>query len=241
MWHLYDANSIIRSQFEVGRTARAFYEEVQSRVGTVFVIWDGPGGLKQRRQIYPDYKAHRGAVRTEVYDHFDKVSSLLEHSQAIQITVPGYEADDVIATLSGLADDPVRIYTRDRDLLLLEGPRVKVSATPKEGVLAEDIRHYKTLVGDPADNIPGLPGFGHGGWVKADRSILRSWIDEGFPGVVKGLPRSSLRWLEETEGARERLGIYWDLIGFIPVEPDLIIRNFKAGSNNRNGVKENVW
>jgi hypothetical protein len=134
-------------------------------------------GKSFRSELAASYKANR-PERDATLQH----QILLAKEQLIADgypvwAVPGFEADDLIATavrmtLSNYADLSVIIVTADKDLLQLVGPRVKAfgatngvvadesAVGAKFGVLPGQMRDYLTVVGDTADNIPGARDIG---------------------------------------------------------------------------------
>lgn len=132
-----------------------------------------------RTVLYQDYKAHRSAPPEELIGQFQLIRDVLEVMNVSFIELQGYEADDLIGTLSTRASkegtDCV-ILTGDGDSLQLVSDRIHVMMT-KKGIT--QIAHYdpqqvrekwevdpeqlveiKGLMGDTSDNIPGVPGIG---------------------------------------------------------------------------------
>jgi 5'-3' exonuclease len=88
-------------------------------------------------------------------------------TSAIQVTVPYYEADDVIVTLTRKHQDSYRVTvdTSDRDMWCLSDHRnVSVTCNPIQEVMPRDVQLYKALVGDTSDQIPGVRLFGDKAW-----------------------------------------------------------------------------
>ena len=132
----------------------------------------------KRAELYPEYKATRSAMPDDLRPQFPLVRQVLEVLQVPAIGFPGYEADDVIATLARRARRlgwEVVIVSGDKDLMQLvepggEGIRCYDSMYekwygPKEveekwGVGPALIGDLLALTGDKVDNIPGVPGVG---------------------------------------------------------------------------------
>jgi len=134
-----------------------------------------------RHRAYDQYKAHRPPTPDELINQFGRVRQLVETFNIPVYELDGYEADDVIGTLSNQASrqgvDTI-IVTGDADTMQLVSPSVNIwypkprgsfsdtilydEATVKEryGVDPRHIADYKGLVGDSSDNIPGVPGIG---------------------------------------------------------------------------------
>ncbi len=133
-----------------------------------------------RKEMFEQYKAHRPPAPDELVSQLIKSRELFKKLNIPCFELAGYEGDDVIGTLAAKFDDKdihITILTGDMDTLqLVKGDRVVVRA-PKKGV-SETIEYdadavrvryelgpdqmtdYKGLVGDPSDNIPGIPGVG---------------------------------------------------------------------------------
>ncbi|MCE5287510.1 MAG: DNA polymerase I [Pelosinus sp.] len=132
-----------------------------------------------RNDAYKEYKAHRRPTPAELSEQFPLVKEILSGFGITVLEEAGYEGDDIIGTLAGKAsqeDYEVIIITGDRDALQLISPKVQVYLT-KKGI--SDVEHFDTaafqakyslmplqlidlkgLMGDTADNIPGVPGVG---------------------------------------------------------------------------------
>ncbi len=132
-----------------------------------------------RTAEYPEYKAGRASTPSEFVGQVDLVREVLAALRVTVVTKEGYEADDVIATLTGSARAQgleVLVVTGDRDAFQLvdEGttvlyPRKGVSdlarMTPdaveeRYGVRPERYGDLAALVGETSDNLPGVPGVG---------------------------------------------------------------------------------
>lgn len=136
-----------------------------------------------RHQQYTAYKAQRGAAPEELHEQLPRVKEVLETLNIPVFELVGYEADDIIGTLSTQAskdkDLQTIIVTGDRDTLQLVGPNVKVYSPGKSfsdviyfdekivkekyGLEPEKIIDLKGLAGDSSDNIPGVRGIGDKG------------------------------------------------------------------------------
>ncbi len=141
------------------------------------VVWDG-GKPQFRMEIFPEYKAHRSSMPEELKAQLDHLDEILEAMNIPAVRAEGFEADDVLATLSKRIPDDVElmIVTGDQDAMQLVDGSVKVLRTTRGvsetkaygrdevveeyGVSPEQIPDYKALTGDPSDNIPGVKGIG---------------------------------------------------------------------------------
>src|SRR5437764_10468836 len=128
---------------------------------------------------YPEYKAGRSSTPDEFRGQIDITKEVLVALGITVLAEPGYEADDLIATLATQAEDAgyrVLVVTGDRDALQLVSddvtvlyPRKGVSEltrfTPeavveKYGLTPQQYPDFAALRGDPSDNLPGIPGVG---------------------------------------------------------------------------------
>ena len=132
-----------------------------------------------RHEEYTDYKAGRKKMPEELIGQFSIVRELLEKMAIDIFELDGFEADDLIGTLSVFAENQgleVYIVTGDRDSLQLATDNVKVVINKKGmsekeiydrnriieelGVTPKEFIDVKGLMGDASDNIPGVPGIG---------------------------------------------------------------------------------
>jgi len=132
-----------------------------------------------RKAMYVGYQAKRPKMSDELIPQIDIVHSALDAAKIQHFEIDGYEADDLIGTLSVKAkekDLQTIIVSGDRDLLQLVNSKVLMLAPvvgitnmilfdeskvkEKYGLNPEQIVDYKALVGDPSDNYPGVTGIG---------------------------------------------------------------------------------
>lgn len=143
----------------------------------VMVAWDLPKPTF-RHTKYVGYKAQRPKADEEMVLQIPLVKEVITAMGILQVEREGYEADDIIGTLSklGADDKDVVILTGDQDTMQLVNDHVRVltpakGANPpvlygpdevfnKYGVHPGQIVDYKALIGDPSDNIPGVSGIG---------------------------------------------------------------------------------
>ena len=137
-------------------------------------------GATFRHEQYEDYKAHRRPMPEELIQQVERMKDVLNALNIPIYVKEGYEADDVIGTLSRQAserDIEAFIVTGDSDLLQLVDDHVRVvlpgaqrfgeyrifdaaAVEERYGFGPERVIDYKALVGDKSDNIPGVPGVG---------------------------------------------------------------------------------
>lgn len=137
-----------------------------------------------RHKKYDGYKAGRKPMPEELAKQLPVAHELCRALGFSVIETEGYEADDILGTLSAMGeadgDTRVFIFTGDRDSLqLISGKTSVVLATNKENILFDEARFLaeygvpssvfvdvKAIMGDSSDNIPGVPGIGEKGAVK---------------------------------------------------------------------------
>ncbi len=132
-----------------------------------------------RKEMYEEYKSNRGAPPDELIPQFDLIKESVQKMGIKCLSKEGFEADDIIASLSNQFEDcDVKVVTGDKDLMQLVNDRVQVVDTmknitygPKEvkeklGVNPENVTDLLGLVGDSSDNIPGVDGIGMKGAIE---------------------------------------------------------------------------
>ena len=243
MIRLVDGNNDFRRMVEAGASVRGLVQDVEISPDVVVYVWDGFSALKRRRVIYPDYKVRREAPSNDFFKSQELFQSCLLHTKAIQIRVPEYEADDVIATMAGRYEVPIYIVSTDKDLLALtHHEHVTQSREPMKECSVADIRLYKTLVGDHSDNITGIPGFGAKAWDACNKEaflelILASRWKMDLPleeiQETYGVKPHVAKWLQANVVLLKKM---WQIIGFYDVPHDLIDSNTIAGTSDRDAV-----
>lgn len=128
-----------------------------------------------RDHLYKEYKANRKEPPDDLVPQFEYFPKVVEALNIPMLIQPGFEADDIIATMALQAraqNFNVTIISGDKDLMQLVGEKIDVWDTMKEkhygipeviekmGVPPEKITDLLGLMGDTSDNIPGIPGIG---------------------------------------------------------------------------------
>ncbi len=129
----------------------------------------GPG---TRDAIYPEYKANRSEMPEDLRPQISLLKEVIQAFDIPLIESAGWEADDVIATLTRQAVERgfhVRIVTSDKDARQLLGPQVQIYNIRKNtyldeagllldwGIRPDQVVDFQSLVGDAVDNVPGVP------------------------------------------------------------------------------------
>jgi DNA polymerase-1 len=178
------------------------------------VSFDLPGPTFRHEQ-YADYKATRVKMPDDLRDQFPKVREVVKALRIPVYEMPGYEADDVIGTitreLDGRDDLETTIVTVDLDMLQLVTPRVRLMTTrsgventvmydvaridERFGLRPDQMIDYKALKGDPTDNIPGVPGVGE----KTAAKLIREFgdLDSLFARIDEVMPEKLREKLRE--------------------------------------------
>lgn len=151
----------------------------EERPTAMAVVFDAPGrGF--RHALFPAYKGTREAQPEDLTSQFPLAREIVLASGIPLLEVPGFEADDVIASLvaNAPAGAEIEILSTDRDLMQLVSERVRLLDTMRDrrygpaeveerfGVPPARVLDVRALVGDSTDNIPGVKGIGEKGAAK---------------------------------------------------------------------------
>jgi DNA polymerase-1 len=190
---LIDGGLIFRSFFAMppmadpaGRPVGAVYgfltmlfrELAHVRPTHAAVAFDVPVAENRRTQLFADYKGNRAECPSELAPQFDILREVLEALNIACVGAPGYEADDLIGTMSAVAEAAgmeASVLTGDRDVFQLISGQTQVRFVKKMNqsetydvprfvhefdLLPTQVADLKGLAGDPSDNIPGIQGIG---------------------------------------------------------------------------------
>ena len=131
-----------------------------------------------RHELFAQYKANRPEMPDDLRSQLPFIHRVIDAFNIVKIQKDGFEADDIIAYLTHIAvakKFEVSLVTKDKDLMQLVGPHVRMLAPEnagelkvigpdevkgKMGVFPDQIRDLLALMGDSSDNIPGIPGVG---------------------------------------------------------------------------------
>ena len=183
-----------------------------------------------RHEAFEGYKASRDAVPDVLQAQFRRLDELLSTLEVPGFRVPGFEADDVLATLARdlrASDRPTLIVSGDRDLLQLVHGSVQVlfmgrrgkdallyderAVRARFGLPAQRLPAYFALVGEPSDDLPGVPGIGPGTAARLLRDVgsveeLLARLESAQPAKI----REALRQHREQILLGERLATLRD-------------------------------
>jgi len=188
--YLIDAHSLIYQVFHAippmssptglptnalfGFTRDLLYLRNEKKPTYLLAAFDEPGPTF-RDHLFPEYKAHRAPMPDDLQPQLPLIRQLLEALRIPRLGVPGYEADDILATVAREAAErglDVFLCTSDKDCRQLINDRVRLYNLRKHkaldraglledwGIAPEQVIDFQTLVGDSVDNIKGVAGIG---------------------------------------------------------------------------------
>jgi DNA polymerase-1 len=176
--------------------------------------FDGAGPVF-RSDIFAEYKATRSAMPEDLVPQIPVIRRVLEGFQIPVLLQPGFEADDVIATLAKRGEArglDVMICTADKDARQLIDDHIKIVNLRKNlvmdkaelakewGIRPDQVVDFLSLTGDSVDNVPGVPGIGPGyaSTFLKQFDTLDNLLDQARLGLVKGKKGESLKTHRET-------------------------------------------
>ncbi len=197
-----------------------------------------------RHEAFAEYKANRQRMPDDLRTQVPKVREVVAALRIPVFEQEGFEADDVIATLVGQAEEQdleTTIVTGDLDMLQLVSARTRLWVSLRGGVsntvvydLArideryglrpEQMVDYKALKGDTTDNIPGVAGIGE----KTASALIRTWgsLEAMYEHLDEVKPEKFRRPLGD---ARERVLLSRELmrlVGDLPIQLDTEVARF---------------
>lgn len=168
-----------------------------------------------RRKEFKEYQAHRPKMDMDLESQIQKAKDTITAFNIPMYSKPGFEADDVIGTITKEAKevDEIVVVTGDRDILQLVNDRIKIympiaglsqgklfgkeETLERMGVVPELIPDYKALVGDASDNYKGVPGIGP----KTAINLLNEY--KSVAGVYKNLKKIKPQIAEKLSKGKE--------------------------------------
>lgn len=212
---------------------RMLYNNISTSQDFVLWVWDGYNSRARRQVLFPEYKNHRPEPSEDVYAMFKLFEQVLDHTTVTQIKVPGWEADDVIGTLSQYLQseqgDSITVRTNDADYLQIVG--VNLPEVTKPDFPASYIIAYKALCGDQTDNIGGMPRFGNGTWM----NMREHWLEIDGALATGDFERwSAIPWPNRNRACLDRGNfdqcvMFYQIITFYPVPLSDIEANMRIG------------
>lgn len=171
----------------------------------VHLAWDCPGVPTFRHDLFPGYKSHRNPMPEALAGQLRGIRAAAEELGVRQWIAPGFEADDIMATLAAFfAPERVLVFSPDKDMLQLVDERVTcawfgrgeerftlmdaAAVRAKHGVEPRQIPLLLALMGDACDGLPGMPGIGP---KRAAALCKNGWKES--PDVLLGVKMATLR------------------------------------------------
>lgn len=195
----------VKATAGVVASIRALIEDREEQVTHLAIAFDNP--IESfRNELFDGYKTGEGMLPA-LRNQFDLVEEACRACGVVVWSMDEWEADDALATAAArFASDTVqaRILTPDKDLgQMLDGDRIvqvdrirkkvitEKTMRERRGVSPASIPDWLGLVGDTADGIPGLPGFGE----KSSATLLARW------GTIEKIPERDADWDVKITGA----------------------------------------
>jgi len=190
-----------------------------------------------RHKLFDKYKATREKTPEEMVEQLPRIRQVIEAFQIPILEIPGFEADDVMATLAKKAADKglkTYLFTGDKDLFQLVSPDIFIYKPGRSGdeveiidrnwvqekwsVNPEQIRDVLALAGDSSDNIPGVPQVGD----KTAKKLINQF--GSFANIIENMEtiepvRIREKFIENIEQAK----LSYDLVTLdenVPIEID---------------------
>jgi DNA polymerase I len=202
----------------------------------MLVAWDA-GKTTFRHKTFGEYKGGRQKTPSELSEQFPYIRKLLEAYNIKQYELDQYEADDIIGTLSREGNEAgveVVVFTGDKDLTQLATEHTTVLITrkgitdtekytpehivEKYGITASQMIDMMGLMGDPSDNIPGVPGVGE----KTALKLLKEY--GSIENVYKSLDKITAKKLNENLTANEEIAYMSRDLATIVVDAPITVK-----------------
>ena len=217
----------------------------------IAVAWD-VSRKTFRTEAYPEYKAQRAKAPDHFRGQLPLMDEVLRALQINQLRMEGFEADDIIASLTRNAVEDgweVLIVTGDRDAFQLVGGQVQVVYTrrgisdivladdayiqEKYGITPSQYVEYASLRGDNSDNLPGVPGVG-------EKTASRLIAEHGtVDGVYAAIGDMTPRLRENLAASREQVFLNLELMDLVDdLDLGYSTTDFETREWDRNTVKD---
>ncbi len=208
------------------------------------VIFDSKGPTF-RKEIYSEYKANRSAMPDDLVPQIPYIKRIVAAFNFPGVEVPGFEADDIIATLAkrfAAQGMEVTVVTGDKDLMQVVNDRVRLLDTMKDKICgptevmerfggADKVIEVQALAGDSSDNVPGVPGIGE--------KTAKALIDEygSVENLLANLDQLKGKRRENLETYAEQARLSKQLVTLIDdMELDLDYDNFALSEPDRQAL-----
>jgi DNA polymerase-1 len=214
----------------------------------LFVAFDAPGE-NFRHTLFPSYKEHREEMPQDLRPQIESTRRMLRALNIPILEPPGFEADDVLATLARAAEErgvECYIVTGDKDCRQLISDLVKVYNIRKNevfdaaalqttwGIRPDQVVDFQTLVGDSVDNVPGVPLIGP----KIAQELLSKYDTlEGIFAHIDDIAGAKRK--ENLRNSQEQAKISRELVRldrFVPIDIDWSAG--RVGGLDRNAVRD---
>lgn len=212
-------------------------------------VFDGPQSIKYRKDIYPEYKAHREKTPPDLSYQITWAKEACELMGIPFLAIPELEADDAMGSVAvWCATHGAEVYlcTSDKDLAQLVNDKIFILNTHKDnlilgareveetyGVPPHQMIDFLAITGDASDNVPGLPGFGP----KTATTLLKQYGSLDYilnhPELFEGKKRETLIQNKEKAYLSQKLVTIHTIVDF-PKEKDF----FAIKSCNLPALKE---
>ena len=228
---------VVSAVYGFANTLLAVLDDLQPT--HIALALDVDDGTTFRRDLDPNYKAHRDAMPEDMPPQIERCRQVASAFGLPIFEAPGYEADDVLATLADQAAAQgveTWIATLDSDLVQLVRDGVSIymfrpfqrdvvrydsdeRVRDRYGVDPIQIIDYKAIVGDKSDNIPGIKGLGDKGAVK----LLNTWrsLEEIYEHLDEVKPPATQKKLREQRDEAFLSKKLATIVHDAPVELDL--------------------
>jgi len=200
----------------------------------VAITYDAQDGKSVRRDIYPEYKANRVKVNAVSAQELI-IRKIIGMLGIYGITASGYEADDLIATITHKFKHEldIVILTGDKDMLQLIDENVSIfdsmknltydeaTAFEKFGVKPSQISDYLALCGDKADNIPGGEGIGP----KAAQDLLSQY--GGVEEIEYRLHSTPAKYRDKLIKSMDKIRLSKQLTDLVKLDVDISLEDLR--------------
>ena len=221
----------------------------------IVAAFDMPGKTF-RHEKYEDYKAGRKKMPDELASQFPIMKDVLKSYAVDILQLKGYEADDIIGTLSKKAEahgDEVYIVSGDRDMFQLASKKTKVVFTKKGvsevdiydkdsfmeeyGVTPNEYIDVKALMGDASDNIKGVPGIGKVTAFKLIKEYksIENAIENADKITAKRARENLIEFQEDARESKDLVTIFRD------VDLDMDLEKLKSQKNYNEGKIREIF